>query len=118
MNGNGDFSYVITGYKDELRRNPKARLATYCRSLGVNDDRVHHWMEKHGLTVRGLKDEVLSPSQGIGNDFVPLSAEPPVAFKGFHRLELVFSNQLRLSAEHCSVQDLLTLLNGYHGGRE
>ena len=118
MNAKNDFSYVICGYKDELRRNPKARLATYCRSLGVNDDRVHHWMEKHGLTVRGLKDEVLSSSQGIGNDFVPLSAEAPVAVKGFHRLELVFPDHLRLSAGHCSAQDLLTLLNGYHGGRE
>lgn len=118
MNANNDFSYVISGYKEELRRNPKARLATYCRSLGVNDDRVHHWMEKHGLTVRGLKDEVLSSPQGIGNDFVPLSSEAPVAVKGFHRLELVFPDQLHLSAEHCSAQDVLTLLNGYHGGRE
>ena len=78
MNAKNDFSYVITGYKEELRHNPKARLATYCRSLGVNDDRVHHWMEKHGLTVSGLKDEVLSSPQGIGNDFVPLSSEAPV----------------------------------------
>ena len=75
-------------------------------------------MENHGLTVRGLKDEVRSSSQGIGNDFVPLSAEVPVAVKGFHRLELVFPDQLHLSAEHCSAQDILTLLNGYHGGRE
>lgn len=75
-------------------------------------------MEKHGLTVRGLKDEVSSSSQGNGNDFVPLSSEIPVDVKGFHRLELVFPDQVRLSAGHCSAQDLLTLLNGYHGGRE
>jgi hypothetical protein len=54
----------------------------------------------------------------IGNDFVPLSAEVPFAVKGFHRLELVFQGQLRLSAEHCSAQNVLTLLNGYHGGCE
>ena len=79
MNAKNDFSYVISGYKEELRRNPKARLATYCRSLGVNDDSVHHWMEKYGLPrlagmryygLKGTRWELIGCEPGCNRDEV------------------------------------------------
>ena len=111
-----DYSHVISGYKNELRVNGKATLSAYCRSVGVSISAVHHWMEDHGLTTKKIKAEM---AELVGSDspFVPLSSEMLVSCHGSIHIELSFPNGVRLSADQYSPQDLLVLLNGYHGGR-
>ena len=108
-----DYSYVISGYRNELRVNKKTSLSAYCRSIGLSISAVHHWMEDQSLSVKKIKDEV-----SVESPFSPLSAEMPVSGSGVRRLEMLFPNGVRLSAEDYQAGDLLTLLNGYHGGRE
>ncbi len=108
-----DYGYVISGYKNELRVNNKTSLSAYCRSIGLSISAVHHWMEDQSLSVKKIKDEV-----SVESPFSPLSAEMPVSGSGVRKLEMLFPNGVRLSAEGYQSGDLLMLLNGYHGGRE
>ncbi len=116
MGSKKDYSHVLCGYRNELRLNNKATLSAYCRSIGVSFSAVRHWMEDYSITTKKIKAEI---SEMVGDDspFVPLSPEQPLQSHSICRLELTFPNDIRLSAEQCSPQDLLILLNGYHGGR-
>ncbi len=106
----------MSGYRNELRLNNKATLSAYCRSIGISVSAVHHWMENYGITTKKIKAE-MSGMVGYDSPFAPLSPDVPVNGLSFCRVELTFPNGIRLSAEQCSPQDLLVLLNGYHGGR-
>jgi hypothetical protein len=116
MGSKKDYAHVISGYKNELRLNGKATLSAYCRSVGVSISAVHHWMENYGLTTKKIKAE-MEELAGSDSPFAPLSSEMPASVRSSCRVELAFPNGIRLSAEHYSPQDLLVLLNGYHGGR-
>ena len=116
MGSKKDYSHVISGYKKELRLNGKATLSAYCRSVGVSISAVHHWMENQGITTKIIKAEMAGLA-GSDSPFVPLSSEMPASGHGSCRVELIFPNGVRLSADRYSPQDVLVLLNGYHGGR-
>jgi len=111
-----DYSNVISGYKRELQMKTKTSLSAYCRSVGVSISAVRHWMEDNGLSAKKVKAEVAELA-GSDSPFVPLSSEMPVSGGGSSRVELMFPNGIRMSADQYPPEDLLVLLNGYHGGR-
>ncbi len=116
MSSKKDYSHVVVGYKNVLRLNSKATLSSYCRSIGVSISAVQHWMENYGMTTKKIKAE-MSDLVSPESPFVQLSSEMPVQIRSCCRLELTFPNGIRLSAEQYPAEDLLTLLNGYRGGR-
>lgn len=112
-----DYSHVISGFRKELQLNSSACLSGYCRSVGVSISAVHHWMEKKGLSAKKIKSEVLSSEVNV-SPFVPLSMESATTVSSSQSIHLAFPNGIRLSADHCSAEFILSLLNGYHGGLE
>ena len=112
-----DYSHVISGFRNELHVNSSTSLSGYCRSVGISISAVHHWMEKKGLSAKKIKSEVLSADTG-NSPFVPLTMEASAACANSQNIHLVFPNGVRLSADQCSPEFVLALLNGYHGGRE
>lgn len=117
MSTRKDYSHIINGFRKELQVNSSASLSGYCRSVGVSISAVHHWMEKKGLSAKKIKQEVSSSESG-SSPFVPLSMESATRVSSSQSIHLTFPNGVRLSADQCSAEFVLSLLNGYHGGRE
>lgn len=80
------FCKIWAGYNRALSKCPTISLSSYCRSKGVDQKKMHHWVEQRGLSVRKAQDlgkERRSPGKSkVFVSFQPTGGKDSDVLKG------------------------------------